>query len=187
MFSLCANKVKLTVLTRETLAAGASGIFACQFDLSADWDGLTVRAVFRAGGAEKPADVVDGLCTIPWEVLREEGETLSVGLYGENAEQEIVLPTLWADLGKIWDAADLEGVTLPPTPSLAEQALEEIRKSEANAAKYAEEAKKAAEEAAGNAGSGGLNITDDGDGNVSISSTGSVSITDDGAGNVTIR
>lgn len=37
------------------------------------------------------------------------------------------------------------------------------------------------------AGGGGLNITDDGNGNVSIGSTGSVSITDDGAGNVTIR
>lgn len=148
MFTMCANKVKLTVMTRETLAAGASGIFTCQFALSEDWDGLTVKAVFRAGGTEKPADVVNGLCTIPWEVLREEGETLSVGLYGENAEQEIVLPTLWADLGKIWDAADLEGVTLPPTPSIAEQALENIRQSEANAAKYAEEAKKNAGNAA---------------------------------------
>lgn len=33
---------------------------------------------------------------------------------------------------------------------------------------------------------GGLNITDDGNGNVTIASTGSVSITDDGNGNVTI-
>ena len=33
---------------------------------------------------------------------------------------------------------------------------------------------------------GGLSITDDGDGNVSIASTGSVTITDDGNGNVTI-
>lgn len=33
---------------------------------------------------------------------------------------------------------------------------------------------------------GGLNITDDGNGNVTIASTGSVSITDDGEGNVTI-
>ena len=33
---------------------------------------------------------------------------------------------------------------------------------------------------------GGLNITDDGIGNVAIVATGSVSITDDGAGNVTI-
>lgn len=33
---------------------------------------------------------------------------------------------------------------------------------------------------------GGLSITDDGNGNVTIAATGSVSITDDGAGNVTI-
>lgn len=33
---------------------------------------------------------------------------------------------------------------------------------------------------------GGLSITDDGNGNVTIASTGSVSITDDGEGNVTI-
>lgn len=35
-------------------------------------------------------------------------------------------------------------------------------------------------------GGGGLNITDDGNGNVTIASTGSVTITDDGEGNVTI-
>lgn len=35
-------------------------------------------------------------------------------------------------------------------------------------------------------GSGGLNITDDGKGNVTIETTGSVTITDDGFGNVTI-
>lgn len=33
---------------------------------------------------------------------------------------------------------------------------------------------------------GGLSITDDGKGNVTIASTGAVSITDDGNGNVTI-
>lgn len=38
----------------------------------------------------------------------------------------------------------------------------------------------------GGGGSGGLSITDDGKGNVAISSIGSVSITDDGKGNVTI-
>lgn len=38
----------------------------------------------------------------------------------------------------------------------------------------------------GNGGSGGLSITDDGEGNVTITSSGSVSITDDGNGNVVI-
>jgi hypothetical protein len=36
------------------------------------------------------------------------------------------------------------------------------------------------------AGSGGLTITDDGEGNVTIAATGSAKITDDGNGNVTI-
>lgn len=148
MFTFCANKVNLKKLTGEVLTAGAAGIYTCQFDLSADWSGLAVKAVFRAGGTEKQVDVADGSCQIPWEVLREEGDILSVGLYGENQEQEVVLPTIWADLGRIMPAANLEGVTLPPTPSIAEQALEEIRKSEANAAAYAEEAKRHAGNAA---------------------------------------
>jgi hypothetical protein len=38
----------------------------------------------------------------------------------------------------------------------------------------------------GGASGGGLSITDDGNGNVTIASTGSVTITDDGEGNVTI-
>lgn len=159
MFTFCANKVNLKKLTGEVLTAGAAGIYTCQFDLSADWSGLAVKAIFRAGGTEKQVDVADGSCQIPWEVLREEGDILSVGLYGENQEREVVLPTIWADLGRIMPAANLEGVTLPPTPSIAEQALEEIRQnaesaaasrqaaatSEENAAASAEEAKKVAE------------------------------------------
>lgn len=38
----------------------------------------------------------------------------------------------------------------------------------------------------GGGGSGGLSVTDDGKGNVTINSTGTVSITDDGNGNVVI-
>ena len=41
-------------------------------------------------------------------------------------------------------------------------------------------------EVGANGGSGGVSIKDDGNGNVTITSTGVVSITDDGNGNVTI-
>ena len=39
----------------------------------------------------------------------------------------------------------------------------------------------------GRIGSGGITVTDDGNGNVTISTSGGVSITDDGNGNVTIK
>lgn len=73
------------------------------------WDGLTKTVVFRTRYATK--DVVDAgeLVTIPPEVLDRSGDALYVGVYGTNASDGLAVPTVWADLGRIRDAADPSG------------------------------------------------------------------------------
>lgn len=65
-------------------------------------------------------------------------------------------------------------VSDPEAVCFTEQKLAEVQKSQAR------------KNIGADGGSGGLSITDDGEGNVTITSSGSVSITDDGNGNVVI-
>lgn len=64
------------------------------------WDGLTKTVVFQ--GAET-RDVVNagGLVVIPAEVVAKAGVILRVGVWGTGADNNIAIPTLWADLGRI--------------------------------------------------------------------------------------
>lgn len=134
MFALCANKVNLKKLAGETLTAGASGIYTCQFDLSEDWAGLSVKAVFRAGDVEKNALLTEGVCEIPWEVLVTPGMDLYAGLYGIDG-QGLRQCSVWTWLGRVEPGATLGEDILPSTPSLAEQVLQEIHTSREEAQK----------------------------------------------------
>ena len=99
MFTLYAEKNKLTLRGRETLTSGSVNIYDVRFTFSADWDGLSRIAVFRAGTSGEPTAVkVDenGGCVIPWEALTKNGVLLYAGVYGTGDAGEIVLPTVWA-------------------------------------------------------------------------------------------
>lgn len=69
------------------------------------WDGLNKTVVFR-GAVTK--DVLENgpEVIIPSEVLSRSGINLYVGVYGTNAENKIGIPTFWAKVGVIRDAAD---------------------------------------------------------------------------------
>lgn len=133
------------------------------------WEGLSKTVVFRScvtKDALNAGDVVE----IPQEVVARAGQHLSVGVYGVDADKNLTIPTLWADLGKIRAAADPSGdeSTDPRLPVWA-QLQEQIDDLKENST-----------------GGGGLVIESDGAGNVTIAATGSTTITSDGAGNVTI-
>lgn len=74
------------------------------------WEGLHKTLVFR-GAADM--DVLDpgGTVAIPWETVALAGKHLLVGLYGTDALGELVIPTVWADLGEIRSGADPSGDT----------------------------------------------------------------------------
>lgn len=72
------------------------------------WDGLTKTVVFKGASV---ADTLNAgeLVTIPAEVAARAGHTLYVGVYGVDAENNIAIPTLWADLGRIQGATETSG------------------------------------------------------------------------------
>lgn len=123
-FILYADKNKLTVRKRGPVTSGSSGVYPVSFEFSEDWDGLTRAAVFQAD-SEPVSVLLDNTneCGIPWEVLVKPGVRLKVGVYGTKGE-DVVLPTIWADLGEILRGVTMpDGGTYPPTPELWEQAL----------------------------------------------------------------
>lgn len=119
MFVLYANKNKLTVRQREIVVSGSVNVNTVQFQFSEDWDGLTCTAVFRAG-AEFRAAALDeaGRCAIPREVLQMPWVRLMAGVCGKRGE-EVILPTIWADLGTVQTGAADE----PPGTGSLEQLL----------------------------------------------------------------
>ena len=120
MFVLYANKNKLTVRQREIVVSGSVNVNTVQFQFSPEWDGLTCTAVFRAG-AEFRAAALDeaGRCAVPREVLLTPWVRLMTGVCGKRGE-EVVLPTVWADLGTIQTGAAAE----PPGTGTWEQFLD---------------------------------------------------------------
>ena len=81
------------------------GVVGAEIELSFgnDWAGLTKTAVFR-GAATKDVIVTGNRITIPAECVARSGRRLQVGLYGVRGEN-MVIPTIWAELGTIHDAA----------------------------------------------------------------------------------
>ncbi|MDE7009897.1 MAG: hypothetical protein K2O93_01680 [Oscillospiraceae bacterium] len=105
------------------MTSGSVNVCQVQFEFSEDWEGLTKTAVFEAGG-ESRSVLLDGsgLCAIPWEVLAAPKRELRAGVYGARGG-DMVLPTVWANLGVILEGAAPAGELYPPTPELWEQAL----------------------------------------------------------------
>ena len=74
-----------------------------------NWTGLAKTAVFQ-GAVSKDVLVVEKNITIPAECVDESGHRLKVGFYGV-ADETLVIPTIWAELGTIQDATDPSGDT----------------------------------------------------------------------------
>lgn len=74
------------------------------------WDGLQKTVVFRSAVTK---DVLSSgnEVVIPAEVVSRAGRNLYIGVYGVNTENNVVIPTIWANLGTIWDAANPSGDT----------------------------------------------------------------------------
>lgn len=124
MFELYADKNKLTLLERESVTSGSVNVYLARFEFSEDWEGLKRVAVFQA--SDKTRNVLlgpGGTCVIPWELLQRPEYQLKAGVYGE-LDGEIVLPTIWENLGVILEGVPTNGEgARPPTLELWEQEL----------------------------------------------------------------
>lgn len=124
MFDLYAEKTQLCVRQREPVTSGSVNVYRARFEFSEDWAGLTKTAVFRAGDKSVSVLLDDtGQVVVPWEVLATPGKRLEARVHGVQGV-EVVLPTVWADLGYILTGAAPGEEARPPTPDLWKQELE---------------------------------------------------------------
>lgn len=89
------------------------------------WEELTKIAVFQ-GCTVRDAVMGDGPVVIPHETVAQPGCLLRVGVYGVDADRNLVIPTLWATVGMVRDGTDPSGdesvdPTLPVWAQLAQR------------------------------------------------------------------
>lgn len=75
------------------------------------WDGLNKTVVFQAGDITKDVLNPGELVRIPPEITRQVRRNVLVGVYGTDAQQNLVIPTLWATIGMVRDATSPSGDT----------------------------------------------------------------------------
>lgn len=130
--------VQASVITKQKIPAGIIGATVTLEYTDPVWDGLSKTVVFRG---EVTKDVIDAGAEVivPHEAVATPGYHLHVGVYGVDADNNVAIPTLWADLGCIRDAADPSGdesadPRFPP--------WEEVRKQIGDLAELSTETKK---------------------------------------------
>ena len=102
-----------------------------EFSFDEPWDTLTKCAVFTDGMETRDAVVKENRCTIPYEVLTLGGRVLCVGVYGTNETGDVVIPTVYADVGMIRPGADPSGdESYSPTPDVTTQILNRLERLE---------------------------------------------------------
>lgn len=79
------------------------------------WSGLKKTACFKVGSFTRSRENIGTSTTVPWEVLRNHGKTLEVGIEGKDSDGNIVIPTTWAIVSKILPGAnaDIPGASNP--------------------------------------------------------------------------
>lgn len=93
------------------ITKGAVGV-PVKAKFSSDWDGLAITMVVKGSGkvidilVEPEDHIIEA--TLPQECLATAWDRLYVGFYGTDGEN-VVIPTIWADMGFIYDAADPSG------------------------------------------------------------------------------
>ena len=95
-----------TSVSAKPSAKITSGMVGATFSVTYDdvWNNLNKKVIFKA---DQLTRIADGN-VVPFEVLRLPNKTLFVGVEGRNEDGEIVIPTVWACLGKILPGANGE-------------------------------------------------------------------------------
>lgn len=114
MIKVIYNKTCGRCVQSEPLTSGMVGQ-PITLEYSADFDGLTLTAVFTNG--KTTVDVLNpgSQCVIPHEVLDTVGTVVKVGIYAVKGDK-LVIPTVYAAVGIVLKGADPSGdVSADPT------------------------------------------------------------------------
>lgn len=95
-----------TSAVAKSSAKITSGMVGAIFSVTYDdaWKDLDKKVIFRADHLTR---VADGN-VVPFEVLRLPNKTLFVGVEGRNSDGDVIIPTVWACVGKILPGASGE-------------------------------------------------------------------------------
>lgn len=96
-----------TSVVVSDLKTVTSGMVGATVGITYDdtWDGLNKQVVFKTAFKTVNADGT----AVPPELLQISGSVLRVGVYGYTEDGTIVIPTVYANLGRIMPGADPEG------------------------------------------------------------------------------
>lgn len=103
-----------------SITAGAVGI-PVEVVCDSTWDGLTRTLICMSADRRVPIVLGSAVPTVAWETLIA-GMHLYLGLEGRNSAGDIVIPTTWADCGRVQPSAEGSHTGLP-TPTEMEQLL----------------------------------------------------------------
>lgn len=188
MIKVIYNKTCGRCVQAEPLTSGMVGQ-PIKFEYSPDFDGLELTAVFTNG--KTTIDVLNpgSECVIPHEVLDTVGTVVKVGIYAVR-DSELIIPTVYATIGIVLKGADPSGDTSadPTLPVWAQinGLIGDLDNLDTEAKNNLVAAINEAAQSGGSGGSG-TKISDDGDGNITITRLAAdISATDDGDGNITI-
>ena len=130
MIQLKATGRLLSVESVEPLTTGSVGI-PVELELSSDFDGLTAFLCFRADGVTAEYEVSDAM-TVPPQCLTGVGERLLAGVYAEDAESTVIIPTVWAVIGTVCKGTTISGSgPLDPAPTWVQQVIETSEETQA--------------------------------------------------------
>lgn len=127
----------------EPMTSGSQNVYPIQFVFSAEWRYLAKVAVFATEiGKDGPGNAIYNVliddndrCFIPWEVNLIHSNHVYVGVYG-TMNGDVILPTIWADLGNVLLGVTTGLDTEPPTPDIHDQILGNLADVKQNVKDY---------------------------------------------------
>lgn len=96
------------------------------------WTDLCRTAIFKSSAGTFCVTDIDTTTNVPWEALAKPEGCLQIGVYGANADGTVVIPSVFATVGKIYSGVDPSGdPSTKPTPSVWEQMQGQLKANEA--------------------------------------------------------
>lgn len=125
LMKISVGRTSARVIGSKGIAAGTvGGQIAIQYD-DPSWNGLSKKITFRSCCVKTVANV-GNMVKIPAEVVAHPGHRLMLGITGVSDAGYTIIPTVWTDLGPIYDSSESSGDDIDVTPPVWAQLMAAI-------------------------------------------------------------
>ncbi len=128
MIKASIDGLELKISEREPLLAGTVGLNKISLSFSDEWSIFTKQIDFtnEHSGETRRISADVGVCTVPWELLRDEGD-ITCYVRGIGSDGSLVLRTNEANLGTVLEGEDGDAPdTGTPTPDVCDETAAKI-------------------------------------------------------------